>query len=147
MLIAKIRKGQEIKLRCVAKKGVAKEHANWSPCSAVAFEYDPHNKLRHTSYWFEGDIKTEWPATANAHLEDAPPDDAPFDYLAKPGKFYIEAETVGSLAPKEVVMKVCNCCRKGGPRPCVLNQPLFAGIGTARTDATAREADLGSEER
>lgn len=106
VLIAKLRKGQEIKLRCVAKKGVAKEHAKWSPCSAVAFEYDPHNKLRHTSYWFEEDEKGEWPATSNAHLEDALADDAPFDYLAKPNKFYIEAETVGSLAPKEVVMKV-----------------------------------------
>ncbi|KZW04130.1 insert subdomain of RNA polymerase alpha subunit [Exidia glandulosa HHB12029] len=106
VLLAKLRKGQEIKLRCIAKKGVAKEHAKWSPCSAVAFEYDPHNKLRHTSYWFETDEKGEWPATHNAHLEDPPADDAAFDFLAKPEKFYIEVETVGSLMPREVVMKV-----------------------------------------
>lgn len=105
VLIAKLRKGQELKLRCIAKKGVAKEHAKWSPCSAVAFEYDPHNKLRHTSYWFEDDIKAEWPPSTNAMHEEPPPDDAVFDYTAKPNKFYIEAETVGSLAPKEVVMK------------------------------------------
>ncbi|EJD53687.1 insert subdomain of RNA polymerase alpha subunit [Auricularia subglabra TFB-10046 SS5] len=105
VLIAKLRKGQELKLRCIAKKGVAKEHAKWSPCAAVSFEYDPHNKLRHTSYWFEDDIKAEWPPTANSMHEEPPPDDAPFDYTAKPTKFYMEAETVGSLAPKEVVMK------------------------------------------
>ena len=25
--------------------------------SAVGYEYDPHNKLRHTTYWFEKDGK------------------------------------------------------------------------------------------
>ncbi|KAH7105572.1 DNA-directed RNA polymerase [Auriculariales sp. MPI-PUGE-AT-0066] len=105
VLIAKLRKGQEIKLRCIAKKGVAKEHAKWSPCSAVSFEYDPHNKLRHTSYWFEGEISKEWPKTANAQYEEELAPDAPFDYTAKPNKFYVEAETVGSLDPKDVVLK------------------------------------------
>lgn len=129
VLICKIRKGQELRVRCIAKKviylappaysggndivcsvwllqGIAKEHAKWSPCSAVSFEYDPHNRLRHTTYWYETDIKKEWPLSANAAEEEAPRDDEPFDYNAKPQKFYFEVETDGSLGPQEVVMKV-----------------------------------------
>ncbi|KAF9566757.1 RBP11-like subunits of RNA polymerase [Agrocybe pediades] len=105
VLIAKIRKGQELKIRCIAKKGIAKEHAKFSPCSAVSFEYDPYNKLRHTTYWYETDIKAEWPLSENAREEEAPRDDEPFDFNAKPNKFYFEVETDGSLGPQEVVMK------------------------------------------
>ena len=72
ILLAKMSKGQEVELVCKAYKvgyvfdvatmisadsgqGIAKYHAKWSPLSAVGFEYDPHNKLRHTTYWFETD--------------------------------------------------------------------------------------------
>jgi len=105
VLICKIRKGQELKIRCIAKKGIAKEHAKWSPSSAVSFEYDPHNKLRHTSHWFETDERAEWPLSENAKEEDPQRDDEPFDYNAKARKFYFEVETDGSLGPQEVVMK------------------------------------------
>jgi DNA-directed RNA polymerase II subunit RPB3 len=88
-------------------QGIAKEHAKWSPCSAVSFEYDPHNRLRHTTYWYETDIKGEWPLSTNAAEEEAPRDDEPFDCHAKPQKFYFEVETDGSLGPQEVVMRVC----------------------------------------
>ena len=91
-------------------QGIAKEHAKWSPCSAVAFEYDPHNKLRHTSHWFEVDERAEWPLSENAKEEDPPLEDASFDYNAKPEKFYMEVETVGSVSPQEVILKVrCVC--------------------------------------
>ncbi|KIY73033.1 RBP11-like subunits of RNA polymerase [Cylindrobasidium torrendii FP15055 ss-10] len=105
VLIAKIRKGQRLQAVCIAKKGIAKEHAKWSPCTAVSFEYDPYNKLRHTTYWFETDIKKEWPISDNRLEEEEPRDDDAFDYLAKPNKFYFEVETDGSLGPQEVVMK------------------------------------------
>lgn len=87
-----MRPGQELKLKCVAKKGVAKEHAKWSPVYGVAFEYDPYNRLRHSHYWIEEDEKTEWGVSANA-AEEIPVDpNEPFDFNAKPEKFYIELE-------------------------------------------------------
>ncbi|KAK6200992.1 45 kDa subunit of RNA polymerase II [Scheffersomyces amazonensis] len=103
-LICKLRKHQEIKLTCIAKKGIAKEHAKWSPCAAVGFEYDPYNKLKHTDYWYEDDPEEEWPKSENRKFEDPPDKDAPFDYKAKADHFYFDAETVGNLPPDQVVL-------------------------------------------
>ena len=126
-MICKIRKGQELRVKCTAKKvclpryshasfidhrlstvlqGIAKEHAKWSACSAVSFEYDPYNKLRHTTHWFEVDERAEWPLSDNAKEEEPPKENEAFDYHAIPKRFYFEVETVGSVSPQEVVLKV-----------------------------------------
>jgi DNA-directed RNA polymerase II subunit RPB3 len=99
ILIAKLRKGQEIKMHCVAKKGIAKEHAKWAPTAAVGFEYDPHNKLKHTDLWYEESAELEWPPGDNDQWESKPDKDAPFDYDAVPDRFYMNIETVGGLEP------------------------------------------------
>lgn len=108
VLIVKLRKNQELRLKCVAKKGTLKEHAKWSPISGVAFEYDPHNKLRHTTYWVEDDIKKEWPLSPWGESEPAPEEDEPFDFHAKPDRFYFRIEGTGSLEPKDVVVTALN---------------------------------------
>mmetsp|Transcript_2863 Transcript_2863/g.8739 ORF Transcript_2863/g.8739 Transcript_2863/m.8739 type:complete len:341 (+) Transcript_2863:249-1271(+) len=41
IIITKLRKGQRIKCICIAKKGIGKEHAKWSPACTVSFRTDP----------------------------------------------------------------------------------------------------------
>lgn len=100
--------GQEIEVICKAYKGIAKHHAKWSPLSAVAFEYDPYNKLRHTTYWFEESAEAEWPVSSNAQFETAPDPNAPFDYNAVPSTFYFTAEGVGSVPVKSTLEQACD---------------------------------------
>ncbi|KAJ1537584.1 45 kDa subunit of RNA polymerase II, partial [Nowakowskiella sp. JEL0078] len=100
--IVKLSKGQELHIRCIAKRGTGKEHAKWGPCAGVAFEYDPHNLLRHTDYWYENNVRTEWPLSANAAEEMADVGDN-FDALAKPRNFFFTVEGTGALDPAEIV--------------------------------------------
>lgn len=102
ILIAKLRKGQEIRAKCIAKKGVGKEHSKWTPVAAVAFEYDPDNVLKHTTYWVEEDVQAEWPRSPNSEGLQAP---APgqFDPTAEPTRFFFDVEASGALKPGEIM--------------------------------------------
>jgi DNA-directed RNA polymerase II subunit RPB3 len=48
ILINKLHKGQEIKLKCIAKRGVGKEHSKWTPTATVAVQVIPAIKVNHT---------------------------------------------------------------------------------------------------
>eukprot|EP01085_Mycamoeba_gemmipara_P002670 Mycagemm_TRINITY_DN2498_c0_g1::TRINITY_DN2498_c0_g1_i1::g.2670::m.2670 type:complete len:312 gc:universal TRINITY_DN2498_c0_g1_i1:55-990(+) len=47
ILIAKLRKGQELKLRAIAKRGIGKEHSKWSPACCSVFQLEPDIKLNN----------------------------------------------------------------------------------------------------
>lgn len=123
-LISKLSKGQEINLACIAKKGIAKEHAKWMATTAVGFEYDPHNNLRHTDLWYETDAKKEWyvfhpphlpvrhqltcqyrPLSDNAKLEEPKGEGEPFDYDAVPNRIYMRVESTGQIPPDQIVQE------------------------------------------
>ncbi|KAL1600937.1 RNA polymerase II subunit 3 [Nothophoma quercina] len=105
--IVKLRRGQAINMRCIAKKGIAKEHAKWAPSAAIGFEYDPANKLHHLDYWHEEDADAEWPKDQDRiNLDGGPANpDEPFNYNAVPTRFFYDVETVGGLDPDQIVTR------------------------------------------
>ncbi|CAD6572382.1 MAG: 45 kDa subunit of RNA polymerase II [Cyphobasidiales sp. Tagirdzhanova-0007] len=105
--LCKLRVGQELKLTCRATKGIAKEHAKWSPVSAVGFEYDPHNRLGHTDLWYERgtDPKKEWPVSKNGRYERDARNGEGIDWASRAARFYIDVESVGSLRCDDIVVK------------------------------------------
>jgi len=47
ILIAKLRKNQQLSLKCIARKGTGKDHAKWSPVATAVFKYTPLIDINH----------------------------------------------------------------------------------------------------
>lgn len=45
IVICKLRRGQRLYVRCIAKKGTGREHAKWSPVAAASYRMDPSVRL------------------------------------------------------------------------------------------------------
>lgn len=113
-LITRLGIRQSIKCRCIAVKGKGKKHAKWSPVTAVAFGYDPGNRLGHTKYWSEQDVNREWPKEwfAQENTETQVEEKA-MDYAEEPGVFYFNVEVVrGCLSPFQVLVRGLRALRE-----------------------------------
>ncbi|KAK7317897.1 hypothetical protein RJT34_02505 [Clitoria ternatea] len=74
IIIVKLRRGQELRLRAIARKGIGKDHAKWSPAATVSFMYQPeihiNDDLMETLTLQE---KREWVESSPTHVFEIDP--------------------------------------------------------------------------
>jgi len=93
-----------------ARQGIGRIHSKWQPVNLVSFEYDPDNRLRHTTYWSEGKTPSkEWPRSRFSQLApDQLPEHLPYDYRLKADTFYMGFDV-------RVAMNRAHARVQGGP--------------------------------
>ena len=131
--LVKVGKGQRLKVVCHAIKGIAKEHAKWSPVATVAMKYDPVVKLDEEildDYTMEQkqklvdccptnvfELENDKVKIRNAvdcmfckecihtseEMRIQPEDSLAVNVQHSSNKFYFTVETTGALEAKEVV--------------------------------------------
>eukprot|EP01064_Diplonema_japonicum_P033416 TRINITY_DN6573_c4_g1_i1.p1 TRINITY_DN6573_c4_g1~~TRINITY_DN6573_c4_g1_i1.p1 ORF type:complete len:441 (+),score=75.09 TRINITY_DN6573_c4_g1_i1:36-1325(+) len=50
IVLVELARGQEIHVKCVARKGIGKEHSKWSPAATVAMQYIPEINLNEKAF-------------------------------------------------------------------------------------------------
>ena len=84
-------------------------HAKWQPVNAVSYEYDPDNRLRHSTYWAEGRVASrEWPRSKFSQLPpDQLPEALPYDHTLKADTFYMGFDVRGEAAGPATLARAC----------------------------------------
>lgn len=131
ILIAKLKKEQEIDLQCIARKGIAKDHAKFSPVATAKFRYEPIIELNTNAmetitqkqkedfvkscptkvYELNPNGKIEVANLMNCMFcdecvracEDWKHEDPFVKVSMKKHKYIFEVETTGSMRPEDVV--------------------------------------------
>lgn len=135
ILLVKMRRNQELKLRAVARKGTGKDHAKWMPVATCVFQYMPEITINHAlmdtltdeqkEEWCEADPRKTFKLNKLTHrVEVANPETYQYDgevivkaeEMGKPGlvtikqkqdTFIFRVEGTGVLRPEDIVLTAC----------------------------------------
>ncbi|KAL4430045.1 hypothetical protein ABPG77_004415 [Micractinium sp. CCAP 211/92] len=135
ILLVKMRRGQELKLRAVARKGTGKDHAKWMPVATCVFQYMPEITINHAlmdtltdeqkEEWCDADPRKTFKLNKLTHrVEVANPEAYMYDgeviakaeEMGKPGlvtikqkqdTFIFRVEGTGVLRPEDIVLTAC----------------------------------------
>ena len=168
ILLAKLRKGQELKLSCIARKGIGKDHAKFSPVATAVFRYQPDVRLNEQVIrQMSPKQKEEWCAsdpggmliyderTNTVSLGDV--ETYAYDneciiaaeemgfpgaitIVQKQDTFIFTVETTGVLSPVEIVLNG-ECLCRCLVRPCALVHSLCV-LQTAAIDELKSKLDV-----
>jgi len=135
ILLVKMRRGQHLRLKVYAQKGIGKEHAKWSPCGTACFAYEPEVELNTKVYATLTDDQRDTFVNACSHKLAKPyaEEERPYACVEtdeasacmvcldcvgqtreypglarvgeKKGLFNFTVESTGALRPEEIVLR------------------------------------------